>query len=279
MKKFGTAALSLALAGALTLPALAAQDTPLLISSGPYTTAITLNGETLDTAHIPAASQPDLLPMRLVAESDHGSALWDQETDQGQFYLGEDTIVVRFSDRTIWVNDELVKTQVEVHHGVTYIPAGILSLLDGYTVTDHTEAGGGVEITTPNNAPLVKLAYAIQENSDSFGMRTYEEQISHAYGIPADQFEEIVAFFPMITSPDTVIVGKLAEGADQKAVTDALETYRQQQEDTFSWYLSQHLPKVQDARTVVENGYVLFLIGENADEGEAIFRSFAEAQG
>ena len=89
----------------------------------------------------------------------------------------------------------------------------------------------------------------------------------------------MVAFFPMITSPDTVIVGKLAEGADEKAVTDALEAYRQSQEDTFSWYLSQHLPKVQDARTVVENGYLLFFIGENADQAEELFHTYVEAQG
>ena len=83
----------------------------------------------------------------------------------------------------------------------------------------------------------------------------------------------------MITSPDTVIIGKLADGADEKAVTDALEAYRKSQEDTFSWYLSQHLPKVQDARTVIEDGYVFFFIGENADQAEQMFRDFVAAQG
>ena len=103
--------------------------------------------------------------------------------------------------------------------------------------------------------------------------------LADAYHISADQFEQVVAYFPMITSSDTVLVGKLAEDADEKAVTDALEAYRQSQEDTFSWYLSQHLPKVQDARTVVTDGYLLFLIGENADEGEALFQAFVAEQG
>lgn len=276
MKKFGTAALALALTGALALPAFAAEDAPVLISAkADYTTAITLNGETLDTAGIPAASRSDLLPLRLVAEADHGSAYWDQENNASWFTFGEDRITVSFADNTITVNDTPVNTTAEVRSGVTYIPASVLTGMDGFTVTSDA---GAVTITTPNNDPMVKLAYSIMESSEMFGSRTYEDTLAEAYKIPVDQFEQIVAFLPMITSPDTVIVGKLVEGADEKAVTDALEAYRQSQEDTFSWYLSQHLPKVQDARTVVENGYLLFFIGENADQAETLFHSYVEAQ-
>ena len=281
MKKFGAAALALTLAGSMTLPALAA-ETPILISAKVgYATSITLNGEALDASALPAASD-SMLPMRLLAETDHGSAYWDQEGNQGWFTFGQDRITVNFADNTILVNDELVKEKAEVTAGVTYVPAGVLALLDGFTVTwaDPTaESFGAVDITTPNNDPMVKLAYSIMESSEMFGSRTYEDTLTEAYKIPVDQFEQIVAFFPMITSPDTVIVGKLAENADQKAVTDALEAYRQSQEDTFSWYLSQHLPKVQDARTVVENGYVFFFIGEKADEAEQMVRDFVAAQG
>ena len=282
MKKLGAAALALTLAGSMTLPALAAEETPILISAKVgYATSITLNGEALDASALPAASD-SMLPMRLLAESDHGSAYWDQEGNQGWFTFGLDRITVNFADNTILVNDELVKTKAEVTAGVTYVPASVLSLLDGYTVTwaDPTAEGfDAVTITTPNNDPMVKLAYSIMENSEMFGSRTYEDTLSQAYKLPVDQFEQIVAFFPMITSPDTVVVGKLTENADEQAVTDALEAYRQSQEDTFSWYLAQHLPKVQDARTVIEDGYVLFLIGENADAGVQLFRDFVAAQG
>lgn len=274
MKKFGTAALALALTGALAVPTLAAEAPVLISAKADYTTAITLNGEKLDTAGIPTASD-SMLPLRLVAEADHGSAYWDQENNASWFTFGEDRITVNFADNTIAVNDEQVKAKAEVTAGVTYVPAGVLALLDGFVVTSDT---GTVTITTPNNDPMVKLAYSIMESSEMFGNRTYEDALSQAYKIPVDQFEQIVAFLPMITSPDTVIVGKLAEGADQKAVTDALEAYRKQQEDTFSWYLTQHLPKVQDARTVVENGYVLFFIGENADQAQQLFHDFVSAQ-
>ena len=276
MKKLGTAALALTLTGALALPAFAAEETPVLISAKVgYTTAITLNGETLDTAGIPAASD-SMLPLRLLAEADHGSAYWDETSNESWFTFGENRITVRFADNTITVNDVPVNTTAEVHDGVTYVPASVFSGMDGFTVTSDADA---VTITTPNNDPMVKLAYSIMENSEMFGSRTYEDTLADAYKIPVDQFEQIVAFFPMITSPDTVIVGKLVEGADEKAVTDALEAYRQSQEDTFSWYLSQHLPKVQDARTVIENGYLLFFIGENADQAEELFHTYVEAQG
>ncbi len=282
MKTFGAAALALTLAGSMALPALAAEGTPTLISAqAGYATAITLNGEQLDTAGIPAA--PDsMVPMRLLAEADHGAAYWDQEGNQSWFNFGEDRITVNFADNTILVNDQLVKGKAEVTAGVTYVPAGVLALLDGFTVTwaDPTaQSFAAVSITTPNNDPMVRLAYSIMEGSEIYANRTSDELLSEAYKIPADQFEQVVAFFPMMTSPDTVIIGKLAQGADQKAVTDALEAYRQQQEDTFSWYLTQHLPKVQDARMVVENGYVFFFIGENADQAQQLFRDFVAAQG
>lgn len=275
MKRFGAAALTLALAGAMTVPAFAAED--LLISPNPnaYATSITLNGETLDTTGVPAASRADLLPMRLVAEADHGSAYWDEENNEGWFNFGQDKITVQFEANTILVNDVAVNTTAEVVGGVTYVPAAVLEGLEGFSVTVEDSS---VTITTPNNDPMVKLAYSIMENSEMYGMRTDEETLAEAYQFPVDQFEQVVAFFPMITSPDTIIVGKLAEDADEKVVTDALEAYRQSQEDTFSWYLSQHLPKVKDARTVIEDGYVFFFIGEKADEAEQMFRDYVAAQ-
>ncbi|MBM6723675.1 DUF4358 domain-containing protein [Pseudoflavonifractor phocaeensis] len=275
MKKLGAAALTLALAGAMTVPAFAAED--LLISPNPnaYATSITLNGETLDTTGVPAASRADLLPMRLVAEADHGSAYWDEENNEGWFNFGQDKITVQFEANTILVNDVAVNTTAEVVGGVTYVPAAVLAGLEGFSVTAEDSS---VTITTPNNDPMVKLAYSIMENSEMYGMRTDEETLAEAYQFPVDQFEQVVAFFPMITSPDTIIVGKLAEGADEKVVTDALEAYRQSQEDTFSWYLSQHLPKVEDARTVIKDGYVFFFIGEKADEAEQMFADYVAAQ-
>ena len=282
MKKLASLALTAALAGSLAVPALAA-ETPVLISAPvDFATQITLNGEAVDTAGIPAAAE-GLLPMRLLAEADHGSAYWDEENNEGWFYFGDNRVVIKFADNSVTVNDVAVDVDaVDVIAGVTYMSADVFEGWEGYTVAwgDPTAEGfQSVSITTPNNDPAVKLAYEIQELcSMGFGMQADEQTLTDAYGVPAGSFEQVVAFFPMITSPDTLVIGKLAEGADQAAVEEALEAYRQGQEDTFSWYLGQHLPKVQDARLVVENGYLFFLIAENADAGQTAFTAFAEAQ-
>ena len=76
MKKLGTLALTLTLTGAMTLPALAAEEPELVIAPADtgYGQTIVLNGETLDLTGIPGVSGEELLPLRLLAEADHGSA-------------------------------------------------------------------------------------------------------------------------------------------------------------------------------------------------------------
>ena len=278
MKKLGAAALTLALAGAMTVPAFAAED--LLISPNPnaYATSITLNGETLDTTGVPAASRADLLPMRLVAEADHGSAYWDEENNESWFYFGDNRITVKFADNSVWVDDEQVKSQAYVTGGVTFVEAGVLEMLEGYTA-EQAEDGSSITITTPNNDPMVKAAYQIMEDSGmAYAMRTEGSEAEQAFQLPEGSFEQVIAFTSMNTTPDTLVLGKLAEGADEEAVKAALDAHRQAQHDTFSWYLSQNLPKVEDARILVENGYAFYLIAEDADAGEAAFHAFVEAQ-
>lgn len=272
MKKIGALILTAALAGSVTLTALA--EEPVLISPNPnveadtgYAQTIVLNGETLDLTGIPGNTL--YLPMRLVAEADHGSAYWAEEENQGWFTFGDNRIIVSFADNSVTVNDEVVADmKAQVTDGVTFLPADVLTHMEGYTVET---ADKQVTITTPNNDPMVKLGYQVMEDAGvAVGMRA-DETVMANYGIDSKQFESYIAFFPMITSPDTVIVAKLAENADVDAVKDQLEAYRKSQEDTFSWYLSQNLPKVQDARVVVEGDYLLFLIGENADAGVKTF--------
>ena len=272
MKKIGALVLTAALAGSMTLTALA--EEPMLISPNPnadadtgYAQTIVLNGETLDLTGIPGGTQ--YLPMRLVAEADHGSAYWAQEENQSWFTFGDNRIIVSFADNSVTVNDvPVADVKAEVSNGVTFLPADVLTQMEGYTVETSDNQ---VTITTPNNDPMVKLGYQVMEDTGvAMGMRA-DKTVMANYGIDTKQFESYVAFFPMITSPDTVIVAKLAENADVDAVKDQLEAYRKSQEDTFSWYLSQNLPKVQDARVVVEGDYLLFLIGENADAGVKTF--------
>ena len=277
MKKLTTLALTAALAGTLALPALAVEPIHPISAQTGYTTQITLNGEVLDTTGVPGVPNA-LLPLRLLAEADHGSAYWNQEENESWFTFGDNRITVSFTDNSVSVNDQAVEvSDVEVIAGVTFVTGDVFDGLEGYQVEWQEGQGDGdnqVSITTPNNDPMVKLAYEIMDESGmAYGMRADDATLTEAYQIPVDQFEQVIAFFPMITSPDTVVVGKLAEGADVEAVKAALEAYRQSQEDTFSWYLSQNLPKVQDARVVISGDYLLFLIAENADAGVAAFEA------
>ena len=279
MKKIGTLALTLALAGSLTVPALAAEETAVPISADTgYGTALVLNGETLDLTGIPGVEGSTLLPLRLVAEADHGSAYWDEENNESWFYFGDNRITVKFADNSVWVDDEQVKSQAYVTGGVTFVEAGVLEMLEGYTA-EQAENGSSITITTPNNDPMVKAAYQIMEDSGmAYAMRTEGSEAEQAFQLPEGSFEQVIAFTSMNTTPDTLVLGKLAEGADEEAVKAALDAHRQAQHDTFSWYLSQNLPKVEDARILVENGYAFYLIAENADAGEAAFHAYVEAQ-
>ena len=279
MKKIGTLALTLALAGSLTVPALAAEETAVPISADTgYGTTLVLNGETLDLTGIPGVEGGTLLPLRLLAEADHGSAYWDEENNESWFYFGDNRITVKFADNSVWVDAEQVKSQAYVTGGVTFVEAGVLEMLEGYTA-EQAEDGSSITITTPNNDPMVKAAYQIMEDSGmAYAMRTEGSEAEQAFQLPEGSFEQVIAFTSMNTTPDTLVIGKLAEGADEEAVKAALDAHRQAQHDTFSWYLSQNLPKVEDARILVENGYAFYLIAEDADAGEAAFHAYVEAQ-
>lgn len=270
MKKTTSMALALAMAATMAVPAVAA--TPVLISSNSYGSTITVNGTKLDTSKIPAAEK-DMIPLRLVAESDYGSASWFPEENSSGFYFDGSNLKVNLTTGAISVDDETVSGTAVLTDGVTFVPATVLEEMDGY---DVTVSGSTITITTPNNAPIAKAAYAIAEAAGVHtGGKTEISVLEDLYGFPEGSFEEAVSFMTMITTPDTIFVGKLSKDADRKAIEEAFEEYRQKQEDTFSWYLGQHLPKVQDARYEVEGDYVLFLIGEKADDGVAAFREFA----
>ena len=239
MKKLGTLALTLTLTGAMTLPALAAEEPELVIAPADtgYGQTIVLNGETLDLTGIPGVSGEELLPLRLLAEADHGSAYWDEENNESWFTFGDNRITVKFADNSVWLDDQQVKSTAQVADGITFVEAGVLSMLEGYTV-----------------------------------------EVATLFQLPEDTFEQAICFTSMNTTPDIMVLAKLADGADETAVKEALEAHRQSQHDTFSWYLAQNLPKVEDARILVEDGYVFYLTAENADAGEAAFHAYVEAQ-
>lgn len=156
MKKLGTLALTLTLTGAMALPALAAEEPELVIAPADtgYGQTIVLNGETLDLTGIPGVSGEELLPLRLLAEADHGSAYWDEENNESWFTFGDNRITVKFADNSVWLDDQQVKSTAQVADGITFVEAGVLSMLEGYTVDRNPELDvNRIDITTPQQRP------------------------------------------------------------------------------------------------------------------------------
>ena len=110
-------------------------------------------------------------------------------------------------------------------------------MLEGYTVDRNPELDvNRIDITTPNNDPMVKAAYQIREDSGmAFGMRSDNAEVATLFQLPEDTFEQAICFTSMNTTPDIMVLAKLADGADETAVKEALEAHRQSQHDTFSW--------------------------------------------
>lgn len=303
-KRLSAAALALALGATLAPAALAANEdsAPVLISANPNATSfhktISVNGEVLtgydydrevpgwgsETVSVLLSEIPDApagyLPLRAIIQADYGSAYWNQEDSTSSFYLRDDLIFTDFNDMSIKVNDNVVEGEALLLEGVTYVPSTVLNLLEGVTVTDNSADGAeSYEIATPNGAPMVKLAHKLLETADmGMGMQsTVDELVSfygEAHGFKAEYMTEGVAFLPMMTSPDTLVLGKLTSG-NEEALKACFESYRKSQEETFSWYLSQNLPKVQNAQFVTEGDWFMFIIGENADAAVELFHTQA----
>lgn len=275
MKKLTALVLGLGLAWALSLSALAAGPQPeARTSAAPaaYRGTLVLNGTELDTADLPSAPSQDLIPLRLLAEADHGAASWDQETNSSRFYLEGCVVTVDCATGAVTVDGSPAEGTAQIRSGVTFVPAAVLDKLEGYSVTldRGTER---IDIATPNGDPMIQQLYQL---ADTAGM-------GHSMKVSAAELEEYkylssgvitrgCGLLPMMTSPDTVILCRAAEGKLDQLKTE-LETYRKNQEDTFSWYLSQNLPKVQNAQTVVSGNWVLFVIAEHAEEAAAQFQA------
>ena len=118
MKQIAALTLGVGLTAALSLSALAAGTSGPLIAPPPgaqpevvevpatgewSSGLLVLNGTALDPSGLPAAPAYDMLPLRLLAEADHGGAYWDEETNSGSFYLEQYVVNVDFATGAITV--------------------------------------------------------------------------------------------------------------------------------------------------------------------------------
>lgn len=252
-------------------------DLPLLIAPNPnalgsYGYTLVVNGETVDTSTYPEAEG---IPMAALAQADYGNTYFDEEAKVDTGYFEGSSIDVNTANGEVTVtgsDDTAAKfTGASYVGGYTFLPLEAVNAMAGYTATLN---GTTIEVATPNGTELVKLAHKILEAADiGYSMKMELGLMMENYDVDMANIEEGYFFGGMMTTPDCLIIAKLAEGADVENVRAGFEAHRQSQHDTFSWYLSQNLPKVEAAKLVIKNGYAMLLIAPDSDAGLAIFNA------
>jgi len=310
LKRISTAALTLAMAATLAVPAFASEgDAPaLLISPNPNAVAenfggvVTLNGEEIASvtytypiegsweereevvsiADLPGAPA-GYIPMRLLCQaSEGGSAYWSQEEKLSMFYINESQIYTKFTDNSVYLVDanreQVLQEGVTCYlkGGVTYLPADFLNSLDGITVEQVEENGQvryDVTLEIPGT-PLRKLAVSIQNALDLSGGMTPGEYLT-AMETDVSAFEELTGEVPMINiRSDCVVIGKYAEGADKEAAKAALKQIQDIQIRNFEHYLPGPLEIAKNGQIVEsEDGkYVMLILSEDNDKAIEMFQ-------
>ncbi len=252
-------------------------DLPLLIAPNPnalgtYGYTLVVNGETVDTSAYP---QAEGIPMAALAEADYHNTYFDEEAkvETGHFEGSSIDVNTATGEITVYGSDDTTTqfTGATYVGGYTFLPLEAVNAMAGYTATLN---GTTIEVSTPNGTELVKLARKIIEAAGiGFNMKMELDLMLENYDVNMANIEEGYFFGGMMTTPDCLIIAKLAEGADVENVRAGLEAYRQGQHDTFSWYLGYNLPKVDAAKLVIKNGYAMLLIAEDSDAGLALFNA------
>ena len=286
MKRFASAALALALAATLTPAAFAAGETPALDTTplnpgaqAAYNAKILVNGTDIKAESIPAASSD--LPLRAVAEADYGFANWYAEENLSMFNLDANSVSVDTATGAIKLNDAAVDGMTATFvNGVTFVPMGLINHMEGYklSVNDAEGAGTVIDITTPNGAPLTKLAREIIADTEmASSMKNSAEDLTGYLKIDASHYTEFAGFSSMNVRADTIFIGKLAQGADKKAVLAELEARRAAVQQSFEQYLPGPLEMAKAGKVVESGEYVMLIISPDVEKAVELFNAGVKA--
>ena len=263
-----------------------------------YTASITVNGEKLDKvtffnydpetyeetevtmsmADIPGAPA-GYVPMRMLCAADpNGYTSWISSENSAVFSFHKNSFMVSFDDLSIKVDDEVVEGAKAYlyHDGVTFVPVSFLATLPGVEVDDHPEMSSEHYDFTLKVSALEALATAIKDEAGcSANMEeTDKEALEMVLELDEGTLEDAIAYFGMNTSADTFFLLK-ASKENHDAVKEALEARRQQQEDTFTWYLpgSGNLEKAENGQVISAGEYVMLFIGEDHVKAAELFNA------
>ena len=241
------------------------------LAAGGYAGSITINGTALDTSGLPAASAPyTAVPLRSVAEADYGYAAWYPEEGRSFFSLDGNSIYVDCATGAIELNGEAqTGMTASFAQGVTFVPVGLLNHLEGYTATVQDSR---IAIATPNGEALTKLARQIIAKVElGASNKPAESELKEYYGLDTARFDEVAAFFPMMISADTIVIGKVKSG-EMDAVKEELEAVRARTQQSFEQYLPEPLERAKNGRVVTSGDYVMLIISGDNDTAIQMFR-------
>lgn len=81
----------------------------------------------------------------------------------------------------------------------------------------------------------------------------------------------MAAFFPMMISADTIVIGKVKSG-EMDAVKEELEAVRARTQQSFEQYLPEPLERAKNGRVVTSGDYVMLIISGDNDTAIQMFR-------
>lgn len=115
-------------------------------------------------------------------------------------------------------------------------------------------------IAATMNSVKPEAADVIESSADeSFANKFY-----FYYGIETDKVRDYAIAYSSSARSDEISVLVAADGTDTKTLTDALETRRTQQEQTFALYSPESVEMLKNAEIFAEGDYAVMIVAENA---------------
>ncbi len=120
-------------------------------------------------------------------------------------------------------------------------------------------------IAATMNSVKPEAADVIESSADeSFANKFY-----FYYGIETDKVRDYAIAYSSSARSDEISVLVAANGTDTKTLTDALETRRTQQEQTFALYSPESVEMLKNAEIFAEGDYAVMIVAENAADIKA----------
>lgn len=120
-------------------------------------------------------------------------------------------------------------------------------------------------IAATMNSVKPEAADVIESSADeSFANKFY-----FYYGIETDKVRDYAIAYSSSARSDEISVLVAASGTDTKTLTDALETRRTQQQQTFALYSPESVEMLKNAEIFAEGDYAVMIVAENAADIKA----------